>query len=59
MMSADSYIDSPVLGSTRNGNCCRPPTRATFGRKRLPPCGEGRISASRSSSVSASRTSLQ
>ena len=36
MMSADSYIDSPVFGSTRNGNCRLPPSSATFGRKRLP-----------------------
>ena len=59
MISADSYSDSPLLGSTRNGNCCLPPSFATFGRKRFPPCGVGRISASRSSSVSASRTRRQ
>ncbi len=58
-MSADSYIDSPLFGSTRYGNCCLPPNLATFGRKRWPPWGDGWINASMSSSVNASRTNRQ
>jgi hypothetical protein len=31
----------PVFGSARSGNCALPPISVAFGRKRVPPCGQG------------------
>ena len=58
-MSADSYIETPVFGSTKKGNWYRPPLAFTSSRNREPPFGQGYTIGSRLRADSASRAMRQ
>ena len=58
-MSADSYMATPLFGSTKYGNIARPPSAFTLLRNRVPPLGHGYTIGSRLSADNASRAIRQ